>query len=278
MNIKLAISTCPNDTFIFYALLNGGIHLDNLSFDAVFTDIKDLNQLALRGEPDLVKISYAIYPHVGKDYQLLTAGSALGFGVGPLVVSKKKVYPDEIQHAKIGIPGETTTANFLLSMAYPDANNKKVYLFSEIEEAIMDNEIDVGVLIHEGRFTYAEKGLRKIADLGEFWEKTTEHPIPLGGIAVKRDLDNDLKLRLNGLIAQSINYSKENPHLAMPFIKEYAQEMQEKVMANHINLYVNDYSIDLGTKGRNAVERMFQEASKMDIYKNSTLMEPYFVV
>lgn len=278
MNIKLAISTCPNDTFIFYALLNGGIDLGDFSFDAVFTDIKDLNQLALEGEVDLVKISYALYPHISKNYQLLTAGSALGFGVGPLVVSKKKIYPDEVQYAKIGIPGETTTANFLFSMAYPGANNKKVYLFSDIEEAIMEDEIDVGLLIHEGRFTYEEKGLRKIADLGEFWEQTTQHPIPLGGIAVKRDLDNDLKLRLNELIARSIHYSMENPHLAMPFIKGYAQEMREKVMADHIALYVNDYSIDLGPEGREAVERMFQETSKMETYKNSKLIEPYFMV
>lgn len=277
MKVKLAFSTCPNDTFIFNALLNRAIDVENYQFDAILTDIQELNELALNAQVDMVKISYALYPQISANYQLLTAGSALGSGVGPLVVSKRKIYPDEVRHAKIAIPGKTTTANFLFSLAFPEALDKKVYLFSDIEEAVLDNEMDVGVLIHEGRFTYAQKGLQKIMDLGEFWEQETSSPIPLGGIAVRRDLPDTVKSTLNSLTKLSIEHALKHPDLAMPFIKKYAQEMRDDVVASHINLYVNDYSVYLGSKGKQAIMRMFEEALKQEQYKNCNITEPLYV-
>ncbi|MDD2277753.1 MAG: 1,4-dihydroxy-6-naphthoate synthase [Bacteroidales bacterium] len=277
MKIKLAISTCPNDTFIFDALVNKRLDMRGYKFDVTLTDIQELNNLALSGEATMVKISYALYPLISKDYQLLTAGSALGSGVGPLVVSKRKIYPDEVEHAKIAIPGKTTTANFLLSLAFPKATNKKVYLFSDIEEAVLQNEVDLGVLIHEGRFTYKQKGLFKVMDLGEYWEKTTSCPIPLGGIAIRRDLPDKVKHELNTLTKQSVEYAFSNRNLAMPFVKTHAQEMDEEVILSHIELYVNNFSIDLGERGKNAVLTMLEKSSNFEQYKGAELIEPFFV-
>ncbi|HCX99511.1 MAG TPA: 1,4-dihydroxy-6-naphthoate synthase, partial [Bacteroidales bacterium] len=236
-----------------------------------------LNNLALCSNADMVKISYALYPMICKDYQLLTAGSALGEGVGPLVVSKRKVYPDEVEHTKIAIPGQTTTANFLLSLAFPKASNKKVYLFSDIEEAVLQNEVDVGVLIHEGRFTYRQKGLFKVMDLGDFWEKTTSTPIPLGGIAIRRNLPERIKQELNSLTRQSVEYALSNTGAAMPFVKQHAQEMDEHVILSHIKLYVNKFSIDLGERGKQAVLKMLENSSSLEQYKGVELTEPIFV-
>lgn len=277
MKIKLALSTCPNDTFIFDALANKRLNTGGYSFEVTLADIQELNKLALSGEPAMVKISYALYPLISKDYQLLTAGSALGEGVGPLVVSKRKVYPDEVEHTKIAIPGETTTANFLLSLAFPNATNKRVYLFSDIEEAVLQNEVDVGVLIHEGRFTYGQKGLLKVMDLGDFWEKTTASPIPLGGIAIRRNLPEKVKQELNALTKQSVEYALSNNSVAMPFIKQHAQEMDEQVILSHIELYVNNFSIDLGERGKQAVLKMLEKSSNLELYKGIELIEPIFV-
>jgi 1,4-dihydroxy-6-naphthoate synthase len=208
---------------------------------------------------------------------LLTAGSALGEGVGPLVVSKRKVYPDEVEHTKIAIPGETTTANFLLSLAFPMAINKKVYLFSDIEEAVLQNEVDVGVLIHEGRFTYRQKGLFKVMDLGDFWEKTTSSPIPLGGIAIRRNLPEKVKQELNALTKQSVESALGNNSAAMPFVKQHAHEMDEQVILSHIELYVNKFSVDLGERGQQAVLKMLEKSSSLELYKGVELTQPFFV-
>lgn len=277
MKIKLAISTCPNDTFIFDALVNKRLNTGGYNFDVTLADIQELNNLALSGDVDMVKISYALYPIISKDYQLLTAGSALGEGVGPLVVSKRKVYPDEVEHTKIAIPGQTTTANFLLSLAFPKAIDKKVYLFSDIEEAVLQNEVDVGVLIHEGRFTYRQKGLFKVMDLGDFWEKTTSSPIPLGGIAIRRNLPDKVKQELNALAKQSVEYALTNTGSALPFVKQHAQEMDEQVILNHIELYVNDFSVDLGERGKQAVLKMLEKSSSLEQYKGVELTEPFFL-
>ncbi|MDD2196542.1 MAG: 1,4-dihydroxy-6-naphthoate synthase [Bacteroidales bacterium] len=277
MKIKLAISTCPNDTFIFDALVNKRLNTGGYNFDVTLADIQELNNLALSGDVDMVKISYALYPIISKDYQLLTAGSALGEGVGPLVVSKRKVYPDEVEHTKIAIPGQTTTANFLLSLAFPKAIDKKVYLFSDIEEAVLQNEVDVGVLIHEGRFTYRQKGLFKVIDLGDFWEKTTSSPIPLGGIAIRRNLPDKVKQELNALTRQSVEYALTNTGSALPFVKQHAQEMDEQVILNHIELYVNDFSVNLGERGKQAVLKMLEKSSSLEQYKGVELTEPFFL-
>ena len=277
MQIQLAFSTCPNDTFIFEALANNRLSDVSYSFDYALADIQELNWLALDAQVDMVKISYALYPMISENYQLLTAGSALGRGVGPLVVSKRKIYPDEVEHAKVAIPGETTTANMLFTLAFPNAKNKHVYLFSDIEEAVLQNEADVGVLIHEGRFTFEQKGLKKIIDLGDFWERTSSHPIPLGGIAVRRSLPEKVKQELNSLTRQSVEFAFANTQVVMPFIKKYAQEMDEQVMQKHISLYVNSFTIDLGEKGKQAVADLLNRSASFEQFKQYVLAEPIFV-
>ena len=277
MQIQLAFSTCPNDTFIFEALVNNRLSDVSYSFDYALADIQELNRLALDAQVDMVKISYALYPMISENYQLLTAGSALGRGVGPLVVSKRKIYPDEVEHAKVAIPGETTTANMLFTLAFPNAKNKHVYLFSDIEEAVLQNEADVGVLIHEGRFTFEQKGLKKIIDLGDFWERTSSHPIPLGGIAVRRSLPEKVKQELNSLTRQSVEFAFANTQVVMPFIKKYAQEMDEQVMQKHISLYVNSFTIDLGEKGKQAVADLLNRSASFEQFKQYVLAEPIFV-
>ena len=212
MNLSIAFSTCPNDTFIFDALVNGRIPTGNLNFTKTLADIQALNSMALAGDVDIVKISFALYPLISEKYQILSAGAALGKGVGPLVISKRKIYPDEIQYAKVAVPGTHTTANLLFSLAYPEAINKQVFLFSDIEEAILDNEVDVGVIIHENRFTYVKKGLKKISDLGDYWETQTKLPIPLGGIAIKRALPQSIKQKVNQLVRTSVEFALQTPN------------------------------------------------------------------
>lgn len=265
MKLKLCFSTCPNDTFMFDALVNGRIDTQGFTFDIHLADIEELNKLAHKGEADITKISFNAFSKVTDRYQLLTSGSALGRGVGPLVVSRRLIYPDEIRYAKIAIPGAETTANMLFSIAFPDAKNKKFYLFSDIEDAILSNEVDVGVIIHENRFTYKKKGLRKVIDLGEFWETQTKLPIPLGGIAIKRDLPKEIKLKFNSLLRQSIEYAFANPKESLPFVKKYAQAMDEEVMYKHIQLYVNNYSIDLGVEGQDAILQFYKKSSELKL-------------
>jgi len=265
MKLKLCFSTCPNDTFMFDALVNGRIDTKGLSFDILLTDIEELNKLAFKGEGDITKISFNAFAKVSDNYQLLHSGSALGNGVGPLVVSRRVIYPDEISEAKIAIPGLETTANMLFSIAFPNAKNKKVYLFSDIEEAILSNEVDAGLIIHENRFTYEKKGLKKIIDLGEFWETKTKLPIPLGGIAIKRSLPNEIKQKVNSLLRQSIEYAFEDPKESYPFVKQHAQAMEEEVMYKHIQLYVNKYSIDLGLDGKEAIQHLYKKSIELGL-------------
>ena len=229
-------------------------------------DIEQLNRAATEQEFDMVKISYAHYPKISQAYQLLTAGSALGFGNGPLLVSRRKIYPDEVPHLKIAIPGVDTTANLLLTMVYPTATNKKEYLFSDIEEAVLSDEVDAGLLIHETRFTYAQKGLRKIMDMGEYWEKETGLPLPLGAIAVRRDLSSETKQQLNTALSESVRYALQNPRATDEFVTRHAQAMDLDVCRRHINLYVNEFSIDLGEKGRQAVNTLFSVCQKTTNY------------
>ena len=192
---------------MFDALVNGKIDSKGFSFDIHQADIDELNRLALEGVPDITKISFNAFAKVSDTYQLLNSGSALGSGVGPLVISRRLIHHEDLRHVKIAIPGLDTTANMLFTIAFPDAANKKVYLFSDIEEAILSNEVDAGVIIHENRFTYEKHGLKKIIDLGEFWESQTKLPIPLGGIAIKRNLPDKTKTQLNLLMKKSVEYA-----------------------------------------------------------------------
>jgi len=260
MKLKLGFSTCPNDTFIFDALVHHKIDTEGLEFDLLLADVEELNKLAFEHEIDITKLSYHAYAYVSDNYTLLDSGSALGNNNGPLLISKHKIYPDEIEDLNIAIPGKYTTANLLLSIAYPKALYKKVYLFSDIEEVILSNEVDAGLIIHENRFTYEKKGLLKIIDLGEFWQKKTKMPIPLGGIVVNKKLNSDVQLKINRLVRKSIEFAYENPDSSLGFIKQYAQEMDPDVMRKHIALYVNDYSFDLGENGKEAIHTLYKEA------------------
>jgi 1,4-dihydroxy-6-naphthoate synthase len=263
--ISLGFSTCPNDTFIFDAMVHHKIDTENLEFDVVLGDVEELNSKALQNELDVTKISYHAFSKIAHNYLLLDSGSALGYRNGPLLISKRKIYSDELNDVKIAIPGVNTTANLLLSIAFPEAKNKKEFLFSNIEDAILDNEVDAGLIIHENRFTYEKKGLKKIIDLGEYWEKETGLPIPLGGIAVSRNLNHNQQLKINRVLKRSVEYAFANPKSAYPYIKQYAQEMDEDVMYKHIELYVNNFTIELGTHGRKAIEILYEKAISLGV-------------
>lgn len=263
--ISLGFSTCPNDTFIFDAIVHHKIDTEDLDFDVVLGDVEELNNKALNNVLDVTKISYHAYSKIANNYLLLDSGSALGYKNGPLLISKKKIYSDELHDVKIAIPGLNTTANLLLSIAFPEAKNKKEFLFSDIEDAILDNEVDAGLIIHENRFTYKKKDLKKIIDLGEYWEKETGLPIPLGGIAVNKKLENDLQLKINRVLKRSVEYAFKNPKSAYPYIKQHAQEMEEDVIYKHIELYVNNFTVDLGTDGRKAIEILYDKAISLGV-------------
>jgi len=263
MKITLGFSPCPNDTFIFDALIHHKIDTEGLEFEVRYDDVETLNQKAFNKELDVTKLSYHAFAYAAKDYVLLDAGSALGFGVGPLLIADADfdiALLNQPNDLKIGIPGKYTTANFLLGIAYPQLINKKEIVFSEIEQSVIDKKIDLGLIIHENRFTYQDKGLKKIIDLGDFWEKETACAIPLGGIVVKRDLPEEVKLKINRLIRKSVEFAFANPKSGLAFIKSHAQEMSEEVMYKHIDLYVNQYSIDLGQDGRKAINILFEKA------------------
>lgn len=275
MELSLGFSTCPNDTFIFDAMVNGRIDTEGLRFNLHLADVEELNQMAFSSSLDITKVSYHAFAYFSVAYQLLTAGSALGFGNGPLLISKQKIYPDELSGLKIAIPGKYTTANLLLSLAYPNLLYKKEYLFSDIEEVILSGEADAGLIIHENRFTYQSKGLKKIVDLGEYWEEETGLPIPLGGIVVKRSLPYELRLKLNRVLRRSVEYAMQNPNDSLPFVRKHAQAMDEEVMRNHIRLYVNDFSVDLGMKGREAINTLYGKSVEESICP--PLQPSYFV-
>src|ERR1700761_3731032 len=230
MKLTLGFSPCPNDTFIFDAMVNGHIDTKGIELDYVMEDVETLNKWAEQGKLDITKLSYNTFLHTVNQYALLHSGSALGKGVGPLLISKKPLSLDDAAQFKIAIPGFNTTANLLLSLAFPGAKNKTEVLFSEIEEAVIDGTYDAGLIIHESRFTYAQKGLTKLIDLGDWWESAANAAIPLGGIVMRRNFDKELIATVDGIIKQSLEYSwKHYPELT-PFVTNNAQEMEESVM------------------------------------------------
>ncbi len=267
MQLSLAFSPCPNDTFIFDALVNKKIDTKGYSFNVLLEDVQTLNEWALQGKADISKISYALLPEILHEYIILQSGGALGNGVGPLLLAPPNININKINvdEYTILLPGKNTTANFLFSMAYPTANKKQFVAFNKIEELLLKETTNklLGVIIHENRFTYAVKGLQKITDLGEYWESQTKCPIPLGGIAIKRTLPENVQQDMNDLIRESVEFAFKNyPQLA-PYVKQHSQEMSEDVMRSHINLYVNDYSINLGLKGQNAINKMLNTLNYM---------------
>lgn len=265
MKITLGFSPCPNDTFIFDALVNGHIDTEGLSFDYVMEDVATLNKWAEEGKLDATKISYNTFLHTAHHYFLLHSGSALGRGVGPLLIAKKNLALSDIPKLNIAIPGHNTTANLLLALAYPEAKKKQALVFNEIEQAVLDNHFDAGLIIHENRFTYVQKGLVKLIDLGEWWERLTGAAIPLGGIVVQRKLGVALAATIDRVLKNSIAYSWERYPKLSTFVTANAQEMEEEVMRQHINLYVNEYTTDLGEEGKAAVQTLFAKATEQGI-------------
>ena len=256
MHFTLGFSPCPNDTFIFDALVNNKIDTGGLHFDVILEDVQTLNSWALQGKLDITKISYGVLPLVLEKYIVLNSGSALGEGVGPLLIKTPKLKIQNVEDHLIAIPGEHTTAHLLFSLAYPAAKNKIFLRYDEIEHFVLE-EKGLGVIIHENRFTYADKGLQKITDLGDYWEKETGKSIPLGGIVIKRSINIETKLQVDNLIKQSIEYAYSHHYTALTeYVKKHSQEMSEVVMRKHIDLYVNDYSINLGQAGKDAVQKL----------------------
>jgi 1,4-dihydroxy-6-naphthoate synthase len=255
--LTIGFSPCPNDTFIFDALIHHKIDTEGLEFEVVMADVEELNQMALGAELVITKLSYHAFFHLLDTYVMMDSGSALGNNCGPLLIKNQGDSNPKINDL-IAIPGKYTTANFLLNFAYPDLINKTEMLFSDIESALKQNQVQAGLIIHENRFTYADRGFEKILDLGEFWEQKTGTPIPLGGIAIRRDVDADVQNKVQRLIRKSLEFAFEQPSESLSFVREHAQEMDPKVMKQHIDLYVNDYSLALGNKGREAIECMYR--------------------
>jgi len=286
MKLTLGFSPCPNDTFIFDALIHHKIDTEGLEFEVSYEDVETLNLQAFAGKLDITKLSYHAFAYAVEDYALLDAGSALGFGVGPLLIAKDPAlaqrlsqylqeggeFPEELAALRVGYPGKFTTANFLLGLAFPALQNKTELLFSDIENALLHGEIDLGLIIHENRFTYLEKGLYKVTDLGDFWEKKTQCPIPLGGIVVKRSLPIAIQEKINRVLKKSVEYAFAHPKSGLDFIKAHAQEMEEEVMYKHIDLYVNEYSLALGILGRKAIQTLFDQANSLSLIPKTKKM------
>jgi 1,4-dihydroxy-6-naphthoate synthase len=279
MKLTIGFSPCPNDTFIFDALVNHKIDTEGFEFDTQLEDVQTLNQWAKEGRLDITKLSYGVLPLVLDKYVLLNSGGALGKGVGPLLISNAPLegtpqqIEESVNQSTIAIPGENTTAHFLFSLVYPNAKNKVFLRFDEIEDFVLTNGKSKpalghpsslrgegtgvrGVIIHENRFTYMDKGLHKIIDLGDYWEQTTDNPIPLGGIVIKRE--HPFASKIDGLIRKSLDYAFAHYPSITGYVKHHSQEMSEAVMRQHIDLYVNNYSLDLGNKGKAAVSKLLE--------------------
>lgn len=268
MTLTLGFSPCPNDTFIFDALVNKKIDTEGIEVKPVLEDVQTLNEWALQGKLDVSKISYGVLPLLLDKYVVLNAGGALGKGVGPLLISKYEgkskqhsALAQDVNNMTIAIPGENTTAHMLFSLAFPGATKKKFMVFSAIEDAVLKGEVDAGVIIHENRFTYQQKGLHKLIDLGEYWERETGNPIPLGGIVMKKTFDAALQQQVDKLIKRSLEYAFAHYPAITDYVKQHSQEMSESVMRQHIDLYVNNYSLALGEDGKAAVHTF------LDIYR-----------
>ena len=265
MRLTLGFSPCPNDTFIFDAMVHGRIDTEGLEFDYFLTDVEELNRKALSADVDVTKISYNAFAYVAQNYLILDAGSALGHRNGPLLISKNRIGISELPGLKIAIPGKYTTANLLFSIAWPEVVNKTEYLFSDIEDALLKDEVDAGLIIHETRFTYYRRGLHKLADMGEYWETLTGLPIPLGAIVIKRSIPDDIALKVNRVVRRSLEYAYKDSFASYDFVSGNAREMDSTIMNNHIKLFVNEYTLNLGKKGREAIVELFRIAGEKGV-------------
>jgi 1,4-dihydroxy-6-naphthoate synthase len=270
MKFSLGFSPCPNDTFIFDALVNQKIDTEDCEFEVILEDVQTLNEWARQDKLDITKISYGVLPLVMEHYAVLNSGGALGKGVGPLLITRKDHPPTKkVEDMLIAVPGVNTTAHLLFSLAYPQAKHKQFLVFHEIEEAVLSGKVDAGVIIHENRFTYQQKGLVKIIDLGAYWEDTIKVPIPLGGIIIKRNIDNLVKQQIDRLIRKSLEYGFAQYPEITSYVKQHSQEMEESVMRQHIDLYVNNYSLELGDEGRKAVRKLMSVYDNMYAFAHS---------
>lgn len=254
MKLTLGFSPCPNDTFIFDALVNNKIDNEGIHFEPVLEDVETLNKWAMAGKLDVTKLSFPALFQASQIYAILSSGSALGNGVGPLLISKEPIEASDIREQSIAIPGWHTTANFLLSFAFPQATNRTPLLFSAIEDAVLNKQTAMGLIIHENRFTYARRGLHLVQDLGAYWEAKTGLPIPLGCIAIKRTHEPEVQQKVNKLIQSSLEYAFAHYPQLPSYVTAHAQEMEPEVMQQHIDLYVNKYSLNLGTAGKKAIK------------------------
>jgi len=272
MTLSLAFSPCPNDCFMFDAIVHQRIDLEGLTFDVRLADVEALNRGAFDGRADVTKLSYHAFAYCADKYVMLNAGSALGHQCGPLLISKRPIPVDEVATGvlRIATPGRYTTASLLLGLAFPAATRTTPMLFSEIEGAVASGEYDAGVIIHENRFTYESRGLRTVIDLGEYWEATTGFPIPLGGIAIRRSLDPEIQHTMNRVLRRSVEYAFAHRDVTLPYVRAHAQDMHDEVMFRHIDLYVNKFSVDLGPSGRAAVEGLFAKARAAGVIPANT--------
>ena len=265
MKLTLGFSPCPNDTFIFEAMVHGRVDTEGLEFNWFLADVEELNRRALEGTVDITKMSYHAYARAAAGYLILDSGSALGRSNGPLVVSRRPISPGELDNALIAIPGLYTTANLLFSIFWPGATRKREYLFSDIPEAVLSGEADAGLIIHETRFTYRAMGLGLVADTGTMWEEMTGLPVPLGGIVVNRNLDPEVAAKVSRTIRRSIGFARTSPRESAAFIRRHARETEEEIAREHIKLYVNDFSLSLGEEGRQAIRKLFAVAQEKGV-------------
>lgn len=258
MTLTLGFSPCPNDTFIFDAIVNKRIDLEGLDFRVYLADVQELNDGAFQNSFDITKVSYHASAYLLDQYNILNSGSALGRNCGPLLISKDAIDPSTIYEKSIAIPGRHTTAFFLLKYAFGEGLDITEMLFSDIENAIISSQKDLGLIIHENRFTYAARGLKKVMDMGEYWEQKTKLPIPLGAIMIRRSLSADVQQKVNRVLHNSVQFAMQNPEAALPYMSCHAQEMAHDVMQSHVNLYVNDFTVDLREEGRAAVRFLLE--------------------
>ncbi len=262
--LKIGFSPCPNDTHIFYALANGAIDTEPYHFEVMLADVEVLNLQARQGNLDVCKVSIHALTRLLDRYWLLGAGGAIGRGCGPLVVSSLPLSPGELRHKRVAIPGKMTTANFLLRLTKLHEGETVEMVFDQIMPAVASGSVDAGVIIHEGRFTYSNHGLQLVLDLGAWWETTTGLPLPLGGIVIRRDLGRQVASFVESKIRESLLYSRAHPEIAWPYIASHAQEMAPSVIRSHIDTFVNDYSLKVGSDGAEAIHYLLQAASRLD--------------
>ncbi|MEE9523616.1 MAG: 1,4-dihydroxy-6-naphthoate synthase, partial [Thermodesulfovibrionales bacterium] len=265
---SIGYSPCPNDTFIFYALMHGKVFNESYRFDQIFEDVETLNRMALESRLDVAKISYHALGHIRDEYCLLRSGGALGKGCGPLVIARNECDMSDLAGKRIAVPGRYTTAFLLLKLYDPVFGDNVVFMpFDRIMETVKEGEADAGLIIHESRFTYELYGLKEVIDLGQWWESKTGLPIPLGAIVARRTLGEGVIADLDSMIRSSIDYAYSHREETIPYIKNHSQEMSDEVIDKHIGLYVNEFSLDIGEEGEKAIKALIDMAEGKEIFK-----------